>query len=82
MHILPNTILEFVNNSASDFGGGLAVDNFLGGNDTTLVLNNYCFIQYNIGGQYEYEQSNWNVSSFLISPCFITYILAIHIHLL
>ena len=62
MHILPNTTLEFVNNSASGFGGAVAVDNFRGVNDTTLVLNNMCFIQYNIGSKDEYEPSNWNVS--------------------
>ena len=62
MHALPNTTLEFVNNSASDFGGAIGVDNFRGGNDTTLILNNMCFIQYNIGSKYEYEPNNWNVS--------------------
>jgi len=62
MNILPNTTLEFINNSASDFGGGLAVDNFQSGNDTTSILNNFCFIQYNIGREYEYEPNNWNVS--------------------
>ena len=62
MHVLPNTVLEFVNNSASDFGGGIAIDNFRGGNDITLVLNNVCFIQYNIGSEHEYEPQNWNVS--------------------
>ena len=67
MHILPNTTLEFMNNSASDFGGGLAVDNFLDVNDTTLILNNFCFIQYNIGGRYEYEPDKWNVSNVLAS---------------
>ena len=66
MHILPNTTLKFANNSATDFGGGLAVDNFLGGNDTTLILNNFCFIQYNIGGMYEYEPNEWNVSNFVV----------------
>ena len=69
MHILPNTTLEFMNNSASDFGGGLAVDNFLGVNDTTLILNNFCFIQYNIGGRYEHIPDKWNVSNLLASPC-------------
>ena len=62
MHILPNTTLEFINNSASDFGGGFAADNFLGGNGATLVVNNLCFIQYNIGSIYEYTPEKWNVS--------------------
>ena len=62
MHILPNTTLEFVNNSASRFGGGFAADNFLGGNGATLVVNNLCFIQYSIGGVYEYTPDKWNVS--------------------
>ena len=66
MHILPNTTLEFINNSASEVGGGLAVDNFLGVNDTTLILNNFCFIQYDIGGIYEYKPDNWNVSNLSI----------------
>ena len=66
MHILPNTTLEFINNSASDFGGGLATDNFLGENDTTLNLNNFCFIQYDIGGTYEYKPDNWNVSILIL----------------
>lgn len=62
MHVLPNTTLRFINNSASDFGGGIAVNNFDGGNDTTLILNNFCFIQYNIGGKNEHELNKWNVS--------------------
>ena len=61
MHILPNTTLIFIDNSATDFGGGFAVDNFIGGDDTTVVLNNFCFIQYNIGGTHEYEPDKWNV---------------------
>ena len=65
MHILPNTTLEFINNSATDFGGGIAVNNFFGENDTTLVLNNFCFIQYDIGGTYEYKPDNWSVSNLL-----------------
>ena len=62
MHTLPNTILEFVNNSALDFGGAIAIDNVRGENDITLILNNMCFIQYNIGGEFEYDPNNWNVS--------------------
>jgi len=62
MHILPNTTLEFINNSASDFGGGLAVDNYQAGDDPTVILNNFCFIQYNVGGKHEHEPSNWDVS--------------------
>ena len=62
MHALPNTTLEFINNSASEFGGAVAVDNFKGGNDITLILNNMCFIQYNIGSEYEYDPNKWNVS--------------------
>lgn len=63
MHVLPNTSLMFVRNSASVFGGAFAVDNLRIANDTTLILNNLCFIQYNIGGEHEYELSNWKVSS-------------------
>ena len=55
-------MLEFVNNSALGFGGAIGVDNFRGGNDTTQILNNMCFIQYNIGGEYEYDVSHWKVS--------------------
>ena len=62
MHTLPSTTLEFVNNSALGFGGAIGIDNARGGYDTTLILNNMCFIQYNIGGEYEYESNNWNVS--------------------
>ena len=62
MHILPNTTLEFVNNSASGFGGAIGVDNFRNGNDATLILTDMCFIQYNIGSKYEYEPTQWNVS--------------------
>lgn len=66
MHTLPNTTLEFVNNSASDFGGAIAVDNFRGGNDTTLLKSNTCFIQYNIGSEDEYKPNKWNVSGTMI----------------
>ena len=62
MHILPNTTLEFVNNSAASFGGAIGVDNFRGGNDATLILTDTCFIQYNIGREYEYDPTKWNVS--------------------
>ena len=69
MHILPNATLKFINNSATDFGGGLGVNTFLDGNDTTVVLNNFCFIQYNIGGMHEYEPDKWNVSNLSASCC-------------
>ena len=63
MHLLPNTELKFVNNSASQFGGAIAAQNFGGNNDVTLVLNNFCFIQYDIGGTHEYEPDKWKASS-------------------
>ena len=63
MHVHPNTSLMFVGNSALVFGGAFAVENFRVVNDTTLILNNLCFIQYNIGGEHEHEPSNWKVSS-------------------
>lgn len=53
----------FVGNSALVFGGAFAVENFRVVNDTTLILNDLCFIQYNIGGEHEHEPSNWKVSS-------------------
>ena len=62
MHLLPSTTLKFVSNNASQFGGAIAAQNFGGSNDVTLVLNNFCFIQYNIGGEHEYEPDYWKVS--------------------
>ena len=62
MHVLPNSTLEFVDNSASSFGGAVGVDDFRGGSDVTSILTNMCFIQYNIGREYEYDPSKWNVS--------------------
>ena len=67
--MLPNTQLKFVNNSASQFGGAIAAQNFGGNNDVTLVLNNFCFIQYNIGGKHEYEPDNWKASSYNSIVC-------------
>jgi len=66
MHLLPGAMLTFVDNTASQLGGGIAAENFIGGNHTTLILNNNCFIQYNIGGKYEHQPSNWNVSDMII----------------
>ena len=51
----------FTRNTALGFGGAFAVENYRAGNDTTLVLNHLCFIQYNIGGEHEYEPGNWEV---------------------
>ena len=62
MQILPNTSLIFTRNTALGFGGAFAVENYRAGNDTTLVLNHLCFIQYNIGGEHEYKPENWEVS--------------------
>ena len=62
MQVLPNTSLKFIGNSAAEFGGAFAVENYRAGNDTTLVLNHLCFIQYNIGSEHEYEPNNWKVS--------------------
>ena len=63
MQVLPNTSFTFTRNTASEFGGAFGVENFRAGNDTTLVLNNLCFIQYNIGGEHEHEPDEWKVSS-------------------
>ena len=65
MHVLPDTELMFVNNTASQFGGAIAAENFRGGNDTALILNNFCFIQYDIGGEHEYKPDNWKVKYLL-----------------
>ena len=61
MQVLPNTLLIFVNNNASEFGGAFAVENYRAAKDTTLILNNLCFIQYNVGSEHEYEPINWKV---------------------
>ena len=62
MHVLPDTIITFVNNTASRVGGGISTGNFRAGNDITLILNNACFIQYNIGGEHENQPDLWTVS--------------------
>jgi len=36
----------------------IALNNFMGTNDVTLMLNNLCFIQYNIGNKDEHEPNN------------------------
>jgi len=61
MHVLPNAEMIFINNIASHFGGAIAAENFRGGNDTALILNNFCFIQYDIGGEHEYKPDDWKV---------------------
>ena len=61
MQVLPNTSLIFTSNNAAEFGGAFAVENYRARNDITLTLNNLCFIQYNIGGEHEYEPVNWKV---------------------
>ena len=62
MHLLPNAKLKFVNNNASQFGGAIAAQNFGGNNDVTLILNHFCFIQYNIGGEDECDPDHWKVN--------------------
>jgi len=62
MHLLPGAKLMFTHNTASQLGGAIAIENFRGGNHTTLILNNNCFIQYNIGCKNEHQPSRWNVS--------------------
>ena len=62
MHVLPNATITFINNTATLLGGGIAVENFKAGNDIKLVLNNFCFVQYNIGGKHEIEPDLWEVS--------------------
>ena len=68
MHVLPNTEMIFINNTASQFGGAIAAENFRAGNDTALILNNFCFIQYDIGGEHEYKPDNWKVK-YLLCTC-------------
>jgi len=63
MHVLPNTTINFINNTASQLGGAIAAGNFRAGNDVTLLLNYVCFIQYNIGGEHENEPDLWKVSN-------------------
>ena len=65
VQIFPSTRVTFVNNSASQFGGAMAVQNYRDANDTTLILNNHCFIQYNIGCDNENNPFKWTVSSSL-----------------
>jgi len=57
---MPNAHLTFVNNSASRFGGAIGVEN-VRGSDVTVILSNFCFIQYNIGGENEYDPRYWMV---------------------
>jgi len=59
------TRVTFVNNSASQFGGAMAVQNYRDAIDTTLILNNHCFIQYSIGCDNKNNPFKWTVSSLL-----------------
>ncbi|XP_065897673.1 uncharacterized protein [Dysidea avara] len=60
MHVLPATKFTFNNNSALQFGGAVGVEN-VRGSDDTVVLTNFCFIQYNIGSENEYNPQEWKV---------------------
>ena len=35
------------------------------GSDVTVILSNFCFIQYNIGGENEYDPKHWMVRTFI-----------------
>ena len=59
--MFPNATVKFCYNTASQFGGAIAVENYRAANDTTLVLLNNCFIQYNIGSTEEYDPYKWTV---------------------
>ena len=59
--MLPDANITFFNNTASQFGGAVAVENYRAANDTTLVLLNNCFVQYNIGSTEEYNPNKWTV---------------------
>ena len=59
--MLPNATITFSDNTASQFGGAIAVENYRSANDTTLILLNNCFIQYNIGSTEEYDPDKWTV---------------------
>ena len=63
MQVFPNTTLMFARNNATEFGGAFAVENYIAKNDSTLILNNLCFIQYNIGSEDEYKPDKWKVSN-------------------
>ena len=69
--MLPDATITFSDNTASQFGGAVAVENYRSANDTTLVLLNNCFIQYNIGGTEEYDLSKWTVRNLLAIVCII-----------
>jgi len=57
---MPGANLTFINNSASHLGGAIGVRN-IRGNEVTVVLTHFCFIQYNIGGENEYDPRYWMV---------------------
>ena len=59
--MFPNTTVTFSYNTASQFGGAIAIENYRAANDTTLVLLNNCFIQYNIGSTEESNPYTWTV---------------------
>ena len=61
MHLLPGAKLIFGNNSASQFGGAIGVKNTRSMNEVSVTLNDFCFIQYNIGGDDEHQPEKWKV---------------------
>ena len=61
MHLLPGATLIFGNNSASRLGGAIGVENIRSKNEVSVSLNDFCFIQYNIGGENERKPEHWEV---------------------
>ena len=60
---MPNAQLTYINNSASRLGGAIGVENAARDSDIRAVLGYSCFIQYNIGGENEYDPRYWIVRS-------------------
>ena len=65
MHLLPGGTLIFGNNTASRLGGAIGVENVRSENDVSTSLNDFCFIQYNIGSTNERKPDDWEVSYML-----------------
>jgi len=61
MHLLPGATLIFGNNTALRFGGAIGVENLRSENEISASLNDFCFIQYNIGSENEHKPDNWKV---------------------
>ena len=65
MHLLPGGTVIFGNNTASRLGGAMGVENVRSKNDVSASLNDFCFIQYNIGSKNELKPDDWEVSCML-----------------